>query len=77
MWRADRDPHSVSRFLPIAHRQVVLTSPRRLRMHTRFDRKLLGKLSSCAWTCLKAEAQRLVGHRRKAMVGYATAFSKA
>jgi len=46
-------------------------------MHTRFDRKLLGKLSSCAWTCLKAEAQRLVGHRRKAMVGYATAFSKA
>ena len=34
---------------------------RRLRGHTRFDRQLLGKLSSCAWTCLKAEAQRLLG----------------
>ena len=46
---------------PIAHRQVVLTIPKRLRLHTRFDRKLLGKLSSCAWTCLKAEAVRLLG----------------
>ena len=46
---------------PVAHRQVVLTIPKRLRLHTRFDRKLLGKLSSCAWTCLKAEACRLLG----------------
>lgn len=46
---------------PVAHRQVVLTIPKRLRIHTRFDRQLLGKLSSCAWTCLKAEAQRLLG----------------
>ena len=46
---------------PVAHRQVVLTIPKRLRVHTRFDRQLLGKLSSCAWTCLKAEAQRLLG----------------
>ncbi len=45
---------------PVAHRQVVLTIPKRLRVHTRFDRQLLGKLSSCAWTCLKAEAQRLL-----------------
>jgi len=30
-------------------------------VHTRFDRKLLGKLSSCAWTCTKAEVQRLLG----------------
>jgi hypothetical protein len=45
---------------PVAHRQVVLTIPKRLRLHTRFDRKLLGELSSCAWTCLKAEAQRLL-----------------
>ena len=37
------------------------TIPKRLRVHTRFDRQLLGKLSSCAWTCLKAEAQRLLG----------------
>ncbi len=29
---------------PVAHRQVVLTIPKRLRLHTRFDRKLLGKL---------------------------------
>jgi hypothetical protein len=45
---------------PVAHRQVVLTIPKRLRLHTRFDRKLLGKLSSCAWTCLKAEAEHLL-----------------
>ena len=45
---------------PVAHRQVVLTIPKRLRVHTRFDRQLLGKLSSCAWTCLKAEAARLL-----------------
>ena len=45
---------------PVAHRQVVLTIPKRLRLHTRFDRRLLGKLSSCAWTCLKAEARRLL-----------------
>jgi hypothetical protein len=46
---------------PVAHRQVVLTIPKRLRVHTRFDRQLLGKLSSRAWTCLKAEAGRLLG----------------
>jgi len=45
---------------PVAHRQVVLTIPKRLRLHVRFDRKLLGKLSSCAWKCLKAEAGRLL-----------------
>lgn len=46
---------------PVAHRQVVLTIPKRLRVHTRFDRQLLGTLSSCAWSCLKAEARRLLG----------------
>jgi ribosomal protein S27E len=46
---------------PVAHRQVVLTIPKRLRLHTRFDRKLLGKLCSCAWTCLQAEVRRLLG----------------
>jgi len=40
---------------------VVLTIPKRLRLHTRFDRKLLGKLSSCAWTCIKTESQRFLG----------------
>jgi hypothetical protein len=29
------------------HRQVVLTIPKRRRIHTRFDRQLLGNLSSC------------------------------
>ena len=47
--------------VPVAHRQVVLTLPKRLRPHTRFDRKLLGKLSTCAWTSIKAEVQRLLG----------------
>ena len=45
----------------VAHRQVVLTIPKRLRLHTRFERQLLGELASCAWRCLKAEAQRLLG----------------
>ena len=45
---------------PVAHRPVVLTIPKRLRVHTRFDRKLLGELASCAWRCLKAEACRLL-----------------
>ena len=47
--------------LAVAHRQVVLTIPKRLRLHTRFDRKLLGKLCSCAWTCIQAEVRRLLG----------------
>ena len=46
---------------PVAHRQVVLTIPKRLRLHTRFDRKLLGKLCSCAWACIQAEVHRLLG----------------
>ena len=46
---------------PVAHRQVVLTIPKRLRLHARFDRKLLGKLAACAWACLKTEAVRLLG----------------
>jgi len=45
---------------PVAHRQVVFTIPKRLRIHARFDRKLLGKLSSCAWTCIKAEVRRIL-----------------
>ena len=36
----------------------MLTIAKRLRVHTRFDRQLMGKLSACAWTCLKAEAGR-------------------
>jgi len=40
---------------------LVLDIPKRLRLHARFDRKLLGKLSSCAWTCIQAEVRRLLG----------------
>ena len=46
---------------PVAHRQVVLTIPKRLRLHARFDRKLLGKLAACAWRCVEAEVRRLLG----------------
>lgn len=46
---------------PVAHRQVVFTIPKRLRLHTRFDRKLLGKLCGCAWRCIQAEIRRLLG----------------
>jgi len=48
---------------PVPHRQIVLTIPKRLRLHTRFDRRLLGKLSHCAWTCIAAEVRRPVGRR--------------
>ncbi|MDP6415798.1 MAG: transposase, partial [Gammaproteobacteria bacterium] len=46
---------------PVPHRQVVLTIPKRLRLHTRFDRKLLGKLCAGGWSCIKTETQRLLG----------------
>jgi hypothetical protein len=46
---------------PVAHRQVVLTMPKRLRLHARFDRKLLGGLCSRAWSCIQGEIQRLLG----------------
>jgi hypothetical protein len=39
----------------------VLTIPKRLRLHTRFDRKLLGQLCSCAWACRQAQIRRLLG----------------
>ncbi|MFV1981411.1 MAG: IS91 family transposase, partial [Rhodothermia bacterium] len=41
----------------------MLTIPKRLRLHARFDRRLLGKLSHCAWTCIQAEVRRLLGRR--------------
>ena len=46
---------------PVAHRQVVLTIPKRLRLHTRFDRQLVGQLCCCAATCLQTEVRRLLG----------------
>ena len=47
---------------PVSNRQVVLTIPKRLQMHTRFDWRLLGKLSFCACTCLKVEAGHMLDH---------------
>ncbi len=46
---------------PVPHRQVVFTIPKRLRVHARFDRALLGKLSSAAWACVRDEVRRLLG----------------
>jgi len=40
----------------MAHRQVVFTIPKRLRIYFRYDRKLLGELASCAWRALKLYA---------------------
>ncbi len=37
----------------LPHRQYVFTVPKMLRPHFRFDRKLLGKLSQCAYQALK------------------------
>ena len=34
---------------PVAHRQVVFTIPKRLRIFFRFDRRLLGELPRLAW----------------------------
>jgi len=52
---------SHSRQRSLAHRQLVFTIPKRLRLHARFDRKLLGKLASCAWMCIRVEVCRLRG----------------
>jgi len=38
---------------PLPHRQYVFTIPKMLRPYFRFDRKLLGKLSQCAYRSLK------------------------
>lgn len=38
---------------PLPHRQYVFSVPKILRPYFRFDRRLLGKLSQCAYQCLK------------------------
>ena len=47
--------------LKVAHRQVVFTLPKRLRLHARYDRKLLGKLCRAAWEVAKQQMQALLG----------------
>jgi len=50
---------------PVAHRQVVLTIPKRLRVHARFDRKLLGKLSPRSMLAAPFPIRRETEHRRE------------
>jgi hypothetical protein len=44
----------------VPHRQLVFTIPKRLRLHARFDRSLLGALALAAWGCVRSEACRLL-----------------
>ena len=37
----------------VPHRQVVCTIPKRLRINFRYDRKLLGELTACAWRAVR------------------------
>ena len=48
---------------PVAHRQVVLTLPKRLRAYFLQDRRRLGLLSRVAWRTLRDYAQAAVGER--------------
>ncbi len=45
----------------VPHRQLVFTIPKRLRLHPRFDRRLLGALARAAWEGVRAETRRLLG----------------
>jgi hypothetical protein len=51
---------------PLPHRQYVFTLPKMLRPYFRFDRKLLGKLSQCAYQSLKEFFQTTL-NRKEAM----------
>jgi hypothetical protein len=44
----------------VAHRQWVFTIPKRLRIYFMFNRKLLAKLSRCAWKVLSAYLKQAV-----------------
>jgi Putative transposase len=53
---------------PLPHRQYIFTIPGLLRPYFRFDRKLLGKLSQCAYQSLKEFFQTTL-NRKEAMPG--------
>jgi Putative transposase/Transposase zinc-binding domain len=53
---------------PLPHRQYVFTIPKMLRPYFRFDRKLLGKLSQCAYQSLKEFFQTTL-NRKEAIPG--------
>ncbi len=44
----------------VPHRQLVFTIPKRLRLHPRFDRRLLGALARAAWEGVRAEKAKKV-----------------
>ena len=45
---------------PVPHRQYVFTIPKLLRLHFRFDRRLLGLLSACAYQSILEMMQAVV-----------------
>jgi hypothetical protein len=47
---------------PVAHRQWVFTIPKRLRIFYRMDRRLLGKLSRCAYETMRELYRRKTGN---------------
>jgi hypothetical protein len=53
---------------PLPHRQYVFTISKLLRPYFKFDRKLLGKLSQCAYQSLKEFFQATL-NRKEAVPG--------
>ena len=56
---AERIAHQIC--LPVPHRQYVWTIPKRLRIYFRYDRRLLGRLSSLAWETIVETYRDLTG----------------
>ena len=48
-------------FAPVPHRQVVLSIPKRIRLHFFRNRKLLSKLARCGWETVRDFLQAAVG----------------
>jgi len=46
---------------PVPHRQIVWTIPKRLRVHFRFDRRLLGELARAAWDTIVEVYRTVLG----------------
>jgi len=51
-------------FYPLPHRQYVFTIPKMLRPYFRFDRKLLGRLSQCAYQSLRDFFRKTLNEER-------------
>ncbi len=48
-------------FAPVPHRQVVLSIPKRIRLHFFRDRRLLAKLARCGWETVRDFLQAAAG----------------